>query len=228
VAVTGDGDTYVTGTTQSLNFPVTADAFQPTHGGSLTDAFVTRLNAAGQLQYSTYLGGNGEDYGRSIALEVSGDVAVAGDTGSGDFPTRNGFQPVPSQPAEGFIARISTGVTGPDTVPPVTTIELAGTGRAGWYQSLVFVTLTATDGESGSGVAAIRYRLDDGPLQDYTGPFVIWSEGVTRLTAEAIDHAGNLESPAPAATISIDTTEPVVSITSPEARQYLTSQTVSV
>ena len=228
VAVTGDGDTYVTGTTQSLNFPVTADAFQPTHGGSLTDAFVTRLNAAGQLQYSTYLGGNGEDYGRSIALEVSGDVAVAGDTGSGDFPTRNAFQPVPSQPAEGFIARISTGVTGPDTVPPVTTIELAGTGRAGWYQSLVFVTLTATDGESGSGVAAIRYRLDDGPLQDYTGPFVIWSEGVTRLTAEAIDHAGNLESPAPAATISIDTTEPVVSITSPEARQYLTSQTVSV
>ena len=97
VAVTSSGETYVTGTTQSLNFPVSADAFQPTHGGGQSDVFVTRFDTAGQLQYSTYLGGSGDDYGRSVALDVNGEVAVAGYTNSTDFPTRNAFQPIPGR-----------------------------------------------------------------------------------------------------------------------------------
>ena len=229
VAVTSAGDTYVTGTTQSLNFPVTADAIQPAHGGGQSDAFVTRLGAAGQLKYSTFLGGSGDDYGRSIALDAGGGVAVAGTTNSADFPTRNAFQPIPAGSDEGFIARIEGETDPADTVPPVTSVALSGTaGLSGWYRSAVVVTLSATDGDSGSGVAAISYRLDGGALQLYSGPFTIATEGLTSLTAEAVDLAGNVEVPAPPTVVRVDTAPPSVGITSPRARHYLKSGTVTV
>ena len=229
VAVTGAGDTYVTGTTQSLNFPLTADAFQPTHGGGQSDVFVTRLGPAGQLKYSTYLGGSGDDYGRSIAIDVNGEVAVAGTTNSTNFPTRNAFQPIPAGSDEGFIARIHEQAGPSDTVAPMTTIARSGTaGLNGWYRSAVVVTLSASDGESGSGVAAIRYRLNGGVLQTYTGPFSISTEGSTSITAEAVDVAGNVEVPAPATVTRIDTAGPNLAIASPQAREYLQSQPVNV
>jgi photosystem II stability/assembly factor-like uncharacterized protein len=229
VAATSAGDTYVTGTTQSLDFPVSANAFQPTHGGGQSDVFVSRLDAAGQLQYSTYLGGSGDDSGRSIALDVNGDVAVAGITTSTDFPTRNAFQPIPGGSDEGFIVRIGDQAGPADTVPPVTSVLLSGTaGLNGWYRSAVEVTLSATDGDSGSGVAAIRYRLNGGALQVYTGPFTIAAQGTTSVTAEAVDVAGNVEVPAPPTVIRIDTGAPNVAIASPQAREYLQSRTVNV
>jgi photosystem II stability/assembly factor-like uncharacterized protein len=229
VAATSAGDTYLTGTTQSLNFPVSAGAFQPTHGGGQSDAFVTRLDATGQLQFSSYLGGSGDDAGRSIALDVNGEVAVAGTTNSTDFPTRNAFQPIPAGSDEGFIARISNDSGTSDTVAPVTTVAVTGTaGFNGWYRSVVAVILTATDGESGSGVAAIRYRLNGGALQTYTGPFLIAAEGTSSVTAESVDVAGNVEVPAAATVIRIDTAGPTVGIASPQAREYLQSRTIDV
>src|SRR5262249_12402363 len=57
IAVTPSGEVSVAGTTQSTNFPVTADAWHPTHAGGGTDVFVTTFDASGALRYSTYLGG---------------------------------------------------------------------------------------------------------------------------------------------------------------------------
>jgi Right handed beta helix region/Beta-propeller repeat len=229
VAVTNDGDTYVTGSTMSLDFPVSADALQSVHGGGQNDAFLTRFDAAGQLRYSTYLGGAGDDYGRSVSVGFQGDVAVAGYTNSTDFPTRNALQPIPAGSDEGFVARITSESAPSDTIPPVTTIVLAGTpGLAGWYRSSVVVTLSAIDNESGSGVAAIRYRLNGGPLQTYSGPFTVDAQGITGVTAQALDHAGNVETAAPATTVSIDTDAPAIAIVSPQARQYLDSGTLNV
>ena len=55
------------------------------------DAFVTKLNATGTaLVYSTYLGGNGDDYGHGIAVDGSGNAYVTGDTASTNFPTTAG------------------------------------------------------------------------------------------------------------------------------------------
>ncbi|MDT7807412.1 MAG: hypothetical protein QOJ70_1225 [Acidobacteriota bacterium] len=86
------GNAYVTGTTSSNNFPVQG-AFQPATGGGSSDAFVTKLNAAGSaFVYSTYLGGSGSEFGEGIALDASGNAYVAGSTGSTNFPVQNPFQ----------------------------------------------------------------------------------------------------------------------------------------
>jgi hypothetical protein len=91
IAVDSFGNAYVTGYTQSTDFP-TVNALQPTnHGG--WDAFVARLNAAGSaLVYSTYLGGSSEDVGNGIAVDSFGNAYVTGQTWSTDFPTANPLQ----------------------------------------------------------------------------------------------------------------------------------------
>src|SRR5262249_28591220 len=69
IAVDQNGNAWVTGDTNSPDFPTTANAFQRIYTGATANAFVTRINAAGTaLDYSSYLGGNGLDGGRSIAV----------------------------------------------------------------------------------------------------------------------------------------------------------------
>jgi uncharacterized repeat protein (TIGR01451 family) len=95
IAVDASGNAYVIGLTGSTDFPTTAGAFQTaSHGGNPNcpcDAFVTKLNATGTgLVYSTYLGGSGEERGRGIAVDASGDAYVTGTTASTDFPATPG------------------------------------------------------------------------------------------------------------------------------------------
>jgi hypothetical protein len=101
VAVDSAGSAYVTGYTESMDnpgtanyegYPVTAGAFQTV--GSF-DAFVTKLEPSGSsLAYSTYLGGGADvERGWGIAVDAAGDAYVTGDTKSTNFPTVNAFQP---------------------------------------------------------------------------------------------------------------------------------------
>jgi hypothetical protein len=96
VAVDEAGNAYVTGPTNSTNFPTTPGAFQSAFAGGFSDTFVTKLNRSGTaLLYSTYLGGSSFDPGRGIAVDQAGNAYVIGPTGSPDFPTTPGaFQPV--------------------------------------------------------------------------------------------------------------------------------------
>jgi len=91
IAVDSSGNAYVTGGTESTDFP-TVNPLQGTrYGGS--DAFVAKLNTTGSaLVYSTYMGGSGEDGGGGIAVDSSGNAYVAGTTDSTDFPTVNPIQ----------------------------------------------------------------------------------------------------------------------------------------
>src|SRR5262249_49153475 len=90
------GNAYVTGTTTSTNFPISPPV-QATYGGGSSDAFLTRLNAAGTtLVHSTYLGGSDTDDGQAVALDELGGVYVAGTTLSTNFPTAS-----PAQAANG-------------------------------------------------------------------------------------------------------------------------------
>jgi hypothetical protein len=92
VAVDASDNVYLTGGTQSTDFPVTPGAFQTTcPSGKQCDvdgaAFVTKLNPTGTaLVYSTYLGGSGSASGGGIAVDATGDAYVTGQTQSANFP----------------------------------------------------------------------------------------------------------------------------------------------
>ncbi|MBK7575817.1 MAG: SBBP repeat-containing protein [Ignavibacteria bacterium] len=91
IAVDGSNNAYITGFTQSTNFP-TLSAYQSKFG-SINDAFVTNMNSSGStLIYSTYLGGRGIDYGSAIAVDGSGNAYVTGSTISTNFPTFGAYQ----------------------------------------------------------------------------------------------------------------------------------------
>jgi len=91
IAVDSSGNAYLTGFTDSTNFP-TVSPLQQALGGGI-DVFVTEINAAGSaLVYSTYLGGSGWDLGTGIALDSSDNVYVTGNTASTNFPTENPIQ----------------------------------------------------------------------------------------------------------------------------------------
>ena len=84
------GDAYVVGTTNSLDFPTTPWAFDTSYNDGF-DAFVVILNAAGEaLEYASFLGGNAEDTGRTLAISESGRVFIAGETRSHNFPVTPG------------------------------------------------------------------------------------------------------------------------------------------
>jgi hypothetical protein len=91
IALDAAGNAYVTGQTDSTNFPTTPGAFQTTFGGAI-DAFVTKLNPTGTaLIYSTYLGGSGPEFtGAGIVVDAAGSAYVATDTRSTNFPTTPG------------------------------------------------------------------------------------------------------------------------------------------
>jgi Beta-propeller repeat len=93
VAVDGVGNAYVAGTTASTDFPKVnpiPGTCQGTCGSGFSEAFVTKVNAAGNaLIYSSYLGGSFFDEGFGIALDNSNNVYVTGLTQSADFPRVN-------------------------------------------------------------------------------------------------------------------------------------------
>jgi hypothetical protein len=93
IAVDGSGQAYVTGWTESLNFPL-ANPYQPASSGYPPyDAFLTAFAPDGQsLFYSTYLGGDSYDRATGIALDGQGRAYLGGTTGSSDFPVVNPLQ----------------------------------------------------------------------------------------------------------------------------------------
>jgi len=108
------GDVYVAGLTHSIDFPGTAAGAQRTHAGAGGDAFVARLNSSlTTLEQATYLGGSGDQRAQALAIEpTTGDVYVAGNTDSRNFPgTNGGAQSVAALSVNGFVARLNGSLT---------------------------------------------------------------------------------------------------------------------
>ena len=108
------GDVYVAGETQSTNFPNTSGGAQANYSGDWNDAFVARLNSSlTQILQATYLGGSGRDYAYALAIHpTTGDVYVAGNTVSKDFPgTSGGAQASYGGLGDAFVARLNSSLT---------------------------------------------------------------------------------------------------------------------
>jgi hypothetical protein len=108
IAVDSAGNAYVTGLTDSTDFP-TMNPLQPTNRSYYGTAFVSKINPSGSaLVYSTYLGGSAQDYGTGIAVDSTGNAYVTGYTSSTDFPTMNPLQPVyGGGNGDAFVAKIN-------------------------------------------------------------------------------------------------------------------------
>lgn len=93
---------YITGMNRSSNFPTTSGAFDTLCGsdgtcdGGLMEGFVAKFDTsqsgASSLIYSAFLGGSGDDFGRNLVADASGNAYVAGASNSTDFPLMNPLQ----------------------------------------------------------------------------------------------------------------------------------------
>jgi hypothetical protein len=122
IAVDAGGNVYVTGRTDSVNFPTTAGSLDPTFNGGV-DSFVTKLNADGAtLAYSTYLGGSGSEIDQgsdklarrvgAITVDAAGQAYVTGSTTSSDFPTTAGaFRTVSPGFIDAFVSKLNAAGT---------------------------------------------------------------------------------------------------------------------
>jgi hypothetical protein len=117
VAVDKEGNVYVAGTTASVNFP-TKSALQGSASGGETEAFVAKFNRAGELLFSTYLGGTAREEigwsaggyrcGGGIAFTASGDCYLVGSTQSGNFPVVNPLQATLRGDYDVFVATLKS------------------------------------------------------------------------------------------------------------------------
>jgi hypothetical protein len=188
IALDAQGDAYLTGWTLCTDFPtVNAIQAQKASGNDAnsypnSDAFVAQLNAAGSaLLFSTYLGGTDDDYGNSIAVDGAGNVYVAGQTQSTNFPTTPGaLQTTSSGGIVGFVAKINVAsaflVSG---FPSPTPAGVAGT-----------VTVTALNASGGTNTGytgTIHFTSTDPHAvlpADYT--FTAADQGVHTFTVTLV------------------------------------------
>lgn len=106
IAVDVSGNSYVTGNTNSVNFPTTSNAYQLINMGGY-DAFVTVLNSSGDsLIYSSYLGGLSSDFGTAITVDRDGDAYITGQTSSANFPTTSGAYQTTNKAGDAFVSKI--------------------------------------------------------------------------------------------------------------------------
>ena len=170
IALDGQGNAYIAGTTSSSNFPV-LNAFDSSLSGA-SDAFVTRLNSSGVPAYSTYLGGTGMDTANAIAVDAGGNAYVVGQTFSSDLPVTGAFQAAYGGDYDAFAARLSPlgalvwlsylGGSGSDTATAVALDPAVNVYIAGWTLSPNFPVLNAYQSTNAGNYGAFVAKVLSG------------------------------------------------------------------
>ncbi len=106
LAIDADGNVYVTGATQESTAPDPAGVLRSPAGKSF-QIFVMKINPAGGLVYSTYIGGTGDEEGHSIAVDPAGNIYVTGFTTSTDFPLVNAFQSARGGAQDAYVLKLN-------------------------------------------------------------------------------------------------------------------------
>jgi hypothetical protein len=168
IALDGSGNVYVTGVTASTDLPV-LHALQTAMHGS-TDAFVAKWSSSGVLQYSTWLGGMGQETGNAIRVDSSGNAYVAGQTYSTDLAVVNAIQSANGGGYDAFLAELApTGDSllmlsylGGNGSDAATSIALDGTGAiylAGWTLSTNFPVVNGYQATNAGNYGAFVMKI---------------------------------------------------------------------
>ncbi|MFX0091590.1 MAG: hypothetical protein ACFFBD_07485 [Candidatus Hodarchaeota archaeon] len=108
IAIDNQGNIVTTGYTLSLDFPITANAFQNTITGTYRDFFIAKYDTSNQLIYSTFFGGSHMDDCFGITTDSSGNIIFSGRTWSADFPVANAYQENYSNiQVDGLVSKLS-------------------------------------------------------------------------------------------------------------------------
>ncbi len=108
IVIDSTGSAYLTGYTESTNFPTTAGVYDTSHNGGY-DVFVAKLNSSGtSLSYATFLGGTSGDAGTDLAIDSTGNAYLTGSTSSTDFPTTAGALDTSYNGNDVFIAKLNS------------------------------------------------------------------------------------------------------------------------
>jgi hypothetical protein len=160
------GNVYISGYTYSTNFPV-VNPVQATNGGN-SDAFVTKINAAGSaIVFSTYLGGSSSDSARKMAVDALANTYTVGATSSTNFPVVNAYQSLfGGGPEDGFITTIST--CSYSFAPPSQNFSYSGgsggisittTPECAWTATTGNSWITLNSPTSGAGSGTLSYTV---------------------------------------------------------------------
>ena len=212
IAVDSVGAMYVTGFTESLNFPT--GNFTPV--GVLRgtrDAFVTKIgaspvNGVHPRIYSAYIGGSMDEIANSIAVDAAGAAYVAGETASSDFPVSNGFQSIfGAGLRDGFLVKISAtgtfalvygtfaGGSGDDVVNGVAVDSAGAAYVAGTTGSSNLAVRNAHQSAIGPGTDAFVWKIAGSPnqqgLYDMVYGTYFGGAGRDKGNGVAVDSAGN-------------------------------------
>ena len=201
IALDSSGNAYITGRTTG-NFP-TISPIQARTGGGLSDAFVTKINAAGSAWvYSTYLGGTGREWAYGIAVDRSGNAYVTGNTSSTDFPAVSPIQLKNGGGNDVFVTKINAagsawvystylGGTGSDDA---NAIAVDGSGNAyvaGKTNSTDFPTASPIQATLGGGLDAFVSIINPaGNALAYSS--YLGGAGAEHAQGIAVDGSGNV------------------------------------
>jgi hypothetical protein len=143
IALDLEGNAYIAGYTASADMP-TASPVQAALNGTY-NAFIAELNAAGDgLIFSTYYGGTSSDSANGIALDSLGDIFVAGEAESVNFPVANAIQSAQPGPLSGFTLKLSPPAPSFGIMVTPNTATVSPGGNATYT-----VTATAVNGFNG-------------------------------------------------------------------------------
>jgi hypothetical protein len=152
IALDGSKNVYVTGQTDSTDFPTTSPTQSAAGGGK--DAFVSEFSpTGGALVFSTYLGGSGDEDVVStgvlggIAVDGANNIVVVGDTKSTNFPTANPLQATNGGGVDAFITKYAPSTSG--STFTVSAGALSSTTVARGSSATSTVTLTSVSGFTG-------------------------------------------------------------------------------
>jgi hypothetical protein len=161
IAVDDDGYMYVTGEAGSRDFPIQGKAPQANRAGGQFDAFISKLAPDGSaLVFSTFLGGDDDDRGNSIALDGHGHIYVCGFTKSTDFPTTSrAYQQDHRGDWDGFLAKMEP------SGASYSYVTLLGGSRWDWAEALALdgegsVYVSGTTCSADFPVTSSAYRVD--------------------------------------------------------------------